>query len=155
MSYASVWINVPGATAWVMIGLMVACCTLGSICRITGPPRWIKPSTGGFSFSSGLVPADPGACDTVPAAPFFNLGRLTLVPGHDIDLIDLSGAFQLRSGCACHQTLAEMPGHGLHVRGSQTQFLSDLPIGEVQPHPVEAQHPHAQWLVMSRQHRAG
>src|SRR3954447_16416175 len=155
MSYSSVWISLPGATAWVIIGLIVACCTLGSICRITGPPRWISPRRVVSPVPACRVPAHLKACDAVPAAPFYHLSRLALVPSHDVDFIDLSGAFQLRDGSACHQPLAEVLGHRLHVRGVQAQFLRDLPVGEVQPPQVEAQNPHAQWLMVPAQHRAG
>src|SRR3954451_22645191 len=155
MSYSSVWISVPGATAWVIIGLIVACCTLGSICRITGPPRWISPRTGGFSCSSVPRPGAPESLRRRPGRPFYHLSRLALVPSHDVDFIDPSGALQLRDGSACHQPLAEVLGHRLHVRGVQAQFLRDLPVGEVQPHQVEAQNPHAQWLMVPAQHRAG
>src|SRR5215210_2952648 len=41
-----------------MIGLIVACRTLGSICNTACPPRWISPRIGGLSFS--CVPR-PGA----------------------------------------------------------------------------------------------
>ena len=138
MSYSSVWINVPDATALVMIGLMVACCTLGSMCRITAPPRWISPRTGGFSFSSEPRPGAPESLRRRPDPPFFDLNRLALVPGHNVDLIDLSGAFQPRDRCPSDQTLAKLLGHGLHVRGAQAQFLGDLSVGEVQTHQVEA-----------------
>src|SRR3954463_7034725 len=155
MSYSSVLISVPGATAWVIIGLIVACCTLAAcagspVCR-AGSARELVVSP----FPACRVPAHLEACDTVLSAPFYHLGRLALVPGHDVDFIDLSGVVQLRDGSACHQPLAEMLGHRLHVRGIQAQFLRDLPVGEVQPHQVEAQNPHAQWLMVPGQHRAG
>src|SRR3978361_207377 len=155
MPYSSVWISVPGATACVMIGWMVACRTLGSMCRITCPPRWIRPALAVSPSPACRVPARPEACDAVLSAPFFDLNWLTLVPGHDVNLIDLYGVVQLRDGGACHQTLAELLSHRLHIRSVQAQFLRDLPVGEVQPHQVEAQNPYAQRLVMSRRHRAG
>src|SRR5919205_1172699 len=131
MSYSSVWISVPGATAWVMSGLIVACRTLGSMCRITAPPRWIRPRTGGFSFASVPRPGAPGSLRRRPGRPFFDLAWLALVPGHDVDFIDLGGAFQLHDGSTCHQPLAKLLGHRLHLRGIQAQFLSNLPVGEV------------------------
>src|SRR3954451_19732835 len=106
-------------------------------------------------FPACRVRAHLKACDAVPAAPFSHLSRLALVPSPDVDFIDLSGALQLRDGSACHQPLAEVLGHRRHVRGVQAQFLRDLPVGEVQPHQVEAQNPHAQWLMVPAQHRAG
>src|SRR3954447_16583139 len=48
-----------------------------------------------------------------------------------------------------------MLGHCLYLRGLHFQLLRDLPVGEVQPHQVEAQNPHAQWLMVPGQHRAG
>src|SRR3954466_5338791 len=71
MSYSSVWSSVPGATACVMIGLMVACRTVGNICRLTAPPRWIRPRTGGFSFASVPRPGAPGSLRRRPGRPFF------------------------------------------------------------------------------------
>src|SRR3954467_6060899 len=155
MSYSSVWSSVPGATACVMIGLMVACRTVGNICRLTAPPRWIRPRTGGFSFSSVPRPGAPGSLRRRPGRPFFDLAWLALMPGDTINLIDLGSAFPLRDRRPSEQTLAKLLGHRLHVRGIQAQFLSDLPVGEVQPHQIEAQDPHAERLMMSRQHRAG
>ena len=35
--------------------------------------------------------------------------------------------------CPCHQTLAELLSHRLHIRSVQAQFLRDLPVEEVQP----------------------
>src|SRR5689334_18503742 len=109
MSYSSVWISVPGTTARVMIGLMVACCTLGSMCRITASPRWIRPRTGGFSFSSVPRPGAPASLRHRPGRPFLLLQPVGPYArpqsGHNIDLIDLSGAFQLHGGCPCDQTL--------------------------------------------------
>jgi hypothetical protein len=46
-------------------------------------------------------------------------------------------------------------GHHLHVRPAQAQFLGNLPVGEVQPHEVEAQDPHPQRLVVAGQHGPG
>jgi hypothetical protein len=50
--------RLPVATVAAMIGWIVFCCTLASMCSTTCPPRWIKPRIGGLSFSS--VPR-PGA----------------------------------------------------------------------------------------------
>src|SRR4051794_20996822 len=76
------------------------------------------------------------------------------MPGDTINLIDLGSAFPLRDRRPSEQTLAKLLGHRLHVRGVQAQFLSDLPVGEVQPHQVEAQNPHAERLMVPGQHRA-
>src|SRR4051794_39847210 len=113
MSYSAVWISVPGATACVMIGLMVACRTLGNICRLTAPPRWIRPRTGGFSFASVPRPGAPGSLRRRPGAPFFDLAWLALRPGDKINLIDLGRAFPLRDRRPSEQTLAKLLGHRL------------------------------------------
>src|SRR4051794_39072086 len=51
--------------------------------------------------------------------------------------------------------MAQMLGHGLHVRAVQAKLRGDLPGGEVQSHQVKAQHPYPQRLMMPRQRRAG
>src|SRR6478736_7361221 len=138
-----------------MTGLIVACCTLGSICNTTCPPRWISPRTGGLSFSCVPRRASPSACGAVPAAPFCDLGRLALVPGHNVDFVDLDFAGQRRGRYPRRQVMAQMLGHDLHVRAVQAKLRGDLPGGEVQSHQVKAQHPHPQRLMMPRQRRAG
>src|SRR4051794_21571225 len=40
----------------------------------------------------------------------------------------------------------------MHVRGAETQFRGGLPVGQVQTHEVEAQHPDPQRLVVPGQH---
>jgi hypothetical protein len=52
------------------------------------------------------------------------------------------------------QPLAKLLSHRLCFRGAQPKLLADLPVGEVQSHQVEAQHPHAQRLVVPGQHSA-
>src|SRR4051795_6500589 len=65
MSYSSV----PEATVSLMIGLIVACCTLGSMCKTTCPPRWIKPRIGGLSFSNVPRPGAPCSLRHRPGRP--------------------------------------------------------------------------------------
>ena len=74
---------------------------------------------------------------------------------HHVNLIDLDFALQLHFGGFGHEAAAQLLRHGLHVGPTQTQLACDLPVGEVQAHEVEAQHPHAQRLVAAGQHRAG
>ena len=74
---------------------------------------------------------------------------------HHVDLIDLHLARQFHLRGLGDQAAAQQLRHGLHVGPTQAQLACDLPIGEVQAHEVEAQHPHAQWLVAAGQHRAG
>jgi len=80
------------------------------------------------------------------------LFRLPLVPGHDVELVDLHLVLERHLWRFGDQAAPQLLRHGLHVRGVQTQFQRDLPVGQVQPHEVEAQYPHAQRLVMSGQH---
>src|SRR4051794_30578810 len=54
--------------------------------------------------------------------------------------------------CLGNQAVAHLLGHELHVRGAETQFRGDLPVGQVQTHEVEAQHPDPQRLVVAGQH---
>jgi hypothetical protein len=96
----------------------------------------------------------PEACAAVPSAPFFDFGRLAFMSGYDVDLIGFDLALQFGRRGSADQTLAEMFGHRLRVRDAQPKFRGDLLVGEGQPHQVEAQHPHAQWLMVPGQHRA-
>jgi hypothetical protein len=77
------------------------------------------------------------------------------VAGHDVDLIDLHLACQPHLRSLGDQAAAQLLRHGLHVRPTEPQFRSDLPVREVQAHEVEAQHPHPQWLMVPGQRRAG
>jgi len=77
------------------------------------------------------------------------------VPGHDVNLVDLHLVLQLHLWRFGDQAAAQVLRHDLHVRAVQAQLQGNLPVGQVQAHEVEAQHPHAQRLVMSGQHRAG
>src|ERR671914_579916 len=93
MPYSSVWMRAPLATVASMIGWIVVCCTLATICRTTGPPRWIRPRMGGLSFSRVPRPA----CVDVRAAPFGHGRGLALVAGHHVNLVDLH--LTLQPGC--------------------------------------------------------
>jgi len=110
---------------------------------------------GGLSFSNVPRPGALPACGTVRAAPFGDFFRLALVPGHDVDLVDLHLALQFHRRSFGNQPGAQLLRHGLHIRSIQAQFQGDLPVGKVQAHEVEAQHPHTQRLVVPGQHRAG
>ena len=54
----------------VMTGSIVLCCTLASMCRTTGPPRWIRPRIGGLSFSDVPRPGMPLSLRRRPERPF-------------------------------------------------------------------------------------
>jgi len=106
---------------------------------------------GGLSFSNVPRPGALPACGTVRAAPFGDFFRLALVPGHDVDLVDLHLALQFHRRSFGNQPGAQLLRHGLHIRSIQAQFQGDLPVGKVQAHEVEAQHPHTQRLVVPGQ----
>src|SRR3954465_2542929 len=113
MSYSSVWSSVPGATACVMIGLMVACRTVGNICRLTAPPRWIRPRTGGFSFASVPRPGAPGSLRRRPGRPFFRprvVGPYARRHYHCFGSLEgLFGEYQLESDFISERQNAKSP----------------------------------------------
>jgi len=84
------------------------------------------------------------------------------VPGHHVNFVDPAGCPRIRLHLARQlhrqrfgdQPAAQLLRHGLHVRNGQDQLTRDLPVGKVQAHEVEAQHPHTQRLVMSGQHHS-
>jgi hypothetical protein len=80
---------------------------------------------------------------------------LTLVPGHDVDLVDLHLSLQPHGRGLGDQAAAELLRHGLHIRPIEAQLLGDLPVREIQTHEVQAQDPHPQRLMVSGQHGAG
>ena len=63
------------------------------------------------------------------------------MPGHDVDLVDLHLAFQRCRRDLGRQSVAPLLGHERHVGAGKAQFLGDLPVGEVEAHEVQAQHP--------------
>jgi hypothetical protein len=103
----------------------------------TSPPRRSRPRTGGRDALSG------------------DGGRLTLVAGDDVDLVDLHLAVQDRRRHLGGEPVPQGLGHRLHVRDAEVQLPGDLPVGEVQAHQGEAQHPDAQRPVAAGQHGAG
>jgi hypothetical protein len=74
---------------------------------------------------------------------------------HHIDFVafDLSGECHLRP--ALDDPFPELRCHDLDVVGIQIEFLSDLFIGQVQPHEVQAEDPEPQWLMMTGKDRPG
>src|SRR5215212_6867059 len=154
MPYSSVWTRVPRATTAVMTGSIVLCCTFASMRRTTGPPRWITPRIGGLSFSDVPRPGMPLSLRRRPDRPLWprpRVGPCARPPRkpHRSHL-----AFQPRFRGPGHQAAAPMLRHGLSVGRAQLQLQGDLPVGEVQPHEGEAQHPHPQGLMVPSQRRA-
>ena len=100
-------------------------------------------------------PARLPACDSARAAPFGHFLRLPFVASRDVNLVDCNFARQLNRWHFGDQAAAQLLRNGLHVRSIQAQLKGDLPVGKVQAHEVEAQHPHPQRLVVPGQHRSG
>src|SRR4051812_16598246 len=156
MPSSSVWMSAPLATVAAMIGWIVVCCTLASRCK-TLPDLRAGSGRGWAACPSPACP-DPArrpASDGARAAPFGYSRRLALVAGHHVNLIDLHLTLQPGCGDFGHEATAQMLRHGLHVGRAQVQLQGDLPVREVQAHEVEAQHPHAQRLMVSGQHCPG
>jgi len=76
------------------------------------------------------------------------------VTGDDVDLVALHLAVEHHLGLTGLDALAQQFGHGLDIALVKQQFLGDLPVGEVQPHEIQAQDPHPQRLVMAGEDRA-
>src|SRR5215212_2858384 len=115
MSYSSVWIRVPLATAASMIGWIVFCCTLASMRSITCPPRCIRPRIGGLSFASVPCPGAPASLRRRPSRPPWPPPRVGPCAGHDVDLVDLHLAFQPHGRGLGNQAAAQLLRHGLHI----------------------------------------
>src|SRR5918994_2036600 len=80
--------SAPLATVASVIGLIVVCCTLASMCRTTWPPRWIRPRMGGLSFSSVPRPGAPASLRRRPSRPFWprpRAGPCARVQAHEIE----------------------------------------------------------------------
>src|SRR3954453_4279838 len=104
----------------VMTGSIVLCGTLASMCMTTGPPRWIRPRTGGLSFSDVPRPGMPLSLRrAVPIAPFGHGRGLALVPGHHVNLVNLHPPLQPGCWSLGHEAAAQLLGHGLSVGRAQ------------------------------------
>src|SRR3954451_16159609 len=108
---------------------------------VSRPARW--GSDDGYASPSPAcrAPARPSVAGVVPSAPFGDRGRVSLVPGDYVDLVDLDLAPEPHRWKPGDQAGAELLGHELHVRLAQAQLLGDLPVREVEAHEVQAQHP--------------
>src|SRR3954451_14825292 len=115
MSYSSEWIRVPLATAASMIGWIVFCFTLGSMRTTTSPPRCVNPRSSALSFASVPRPGAPASLRRRPSRPLGHRRGLALVPGHDVDLVDLHLALQPHGRDLGNQAAAQLLRHGLHI----------------------------------------
>src|SRR3954451_6958444 len=143
------------ATTASMIGWIVFCWTLASICSTTCPPRWISPRIGGLSFSSVPRPGAPASRRRRPRRPFLRLrpvgpcARPRRTPRRSPPHLPVSPPEPWPP------VRGQLLGHELHVRACESKLQGDLSVGEAQAHEVKAQHPDPQRLVVARQHRAG
>src|SRR3954470_23084172 len=97
---------------------------------------------------------------TATAAPFQSVAPafaplgphrfgIALVPGDDVELVELDVAAQNHLGCLRHDAVAQHLGHGLDIALAQTQLVRDLTVRQVYPHEVRAQDPGRDGLMMS------
>src|SRR4051812_10550766 len=86
-----------------------------------------------------------------PAVASFGPHRLgiALVPGDNVELVELNVAAQDDVGCRRHDAVAQH--HGLGIALAQTQFLRDLTVRQVHSHEIRAQDPGRDRLMMSGQ----
>src|SRR3954468_837349 len=138
-----------------MTGSIVLCCTLASMRRTTGPPRWIRPRTGGLSFSDVPRPGAPASLRRRPSRPFWP--RPWVGP---------CGRPRRKPRRSPPRPPASPPGSGPPDRGAAVRSWPEHRTGsasapgrsagrEVQTHKVEAEHPHPQRLMVSGQHCPG
>src|SRR4051812_36631231 len=99
--------------------------------------------------------ARPSTAAGGPGAPFGDGGRVPLVPRYHVDLVDLDLTPKDHRRELGGEPAAQLLGHELHVGLAQVQLPGDLPVGEVEPHQVEAQDPDPQRLVVPGQDGAG
>src|SRR3954454_8450671 len=102
-----------------------------------------------------LQGAAPAAAlqSVAPAFASFGPHRLgiALVPGDDVELVELDVPAQDHLRCLRHDAVAQHLGHGLGVALAQTEFLRDLTVRQVHSHEVRAQDPGRDGLMMSGQ----
>src|ERR687886_428395 len=95
-------------------------------------------------------------CTRAPLATVASIsGRVALVAGNDVDLVDLDLALDDHRRELGGEPVPQGLGHRLHVRHPEVELLGDLPVREVQAHQVQAQHPDPQRLVVTGQDGAG
>src|SRR3954447_22316227 len=102
-----------------------------------------------------LQGAAPAAALQSVAPAFAPLGPhrlgIALVPGDDVELVELDVAAQDDVGRLRHDAVAQHLGHGLDVALAHTEFLRDLTVRQVHSHEVRAQDPGRDGLMMSGQ----
>src|SRR5918995_6316998 len=96
-----------------------------------------------------------GAAAALQSVAFASFGPhrlgIALVPGDNVELVELNVPAQDDVGRLRHDAVAQHLGHGLGVALTQTQFLRDLTVRQVHSHEVRAQYPGRDGLMMSGQ----
>ena len=75
--------------------------------------------------------------------------------GHHIDFVTFHLARQHHFGHPRHDAVSQLSGHLLRTVLIQIQFVSDLPVRQIQPHEIQAQQPDSQRLMMPLEDRVG
>ncbi len=70
----------------------------------------------------------------------------------DVNLIAFDRAFELKARLLFDDAVTQNRGHFPNRIFIHLQLGGDLPVGKVQPHEVQAKHPNAQRLMMSREY---
>jgi hypothetical protein len=71
-----------------------------------------------------------------PLGPY-RLG-IALVPGDNVELVELDVAAQDDVGRLRHDAVAQHLGHGLDIALAHTQFVRDLTVRQVHSHEIRA-----------------
>jgi hypothetical protein len=79
---------------------------------------------------------------------------MALMPSYHIYFIALDFPFQEWLWLLGHNAFPKLGSHLMDVGPIQVQFLSNLLIGEVQPHEIQAQNPDPQGLVVPTENGA-
>ena len=74
---------------------------------------------------------------------------------HHVHFVTLDRSRELNLWLLDNDTVAKRCGHFMGLRFTPLQFGGNLPIGKVQPHEIQAQHPHGQRLTVSVEHGFG
>ncbi len=76
---------------------------------------------------------------------------MSLVTGEDVNLVGLRFAREERRRLLRIDALAQLPDHALGVVLVPVRLPGDLQVGQVQANEVQAQHPSARRLMVSRE----
>ena len=92
---------------------------------------------------------------SVPLALFFNGLCVSFMTCYHIHFVAFDRTFKREGRLLSNNAVAKNGGHFVDGSLIQFQFGGNLPIGKVQTHEVEAEHPNGEWLMMSGKDRTG